>query len=253
VAPLPSRPANRPGNRWTDRGDRVRVRVSNRNVNWFNRDWYARHPGFRPPRWHYWNSRPYYYWWRPATWVGVTGWIAGSWGQPYYYDYGTSSCYYENNVVYIENEAVATADEWASSAEAIAAVEPPAASAEVEWMPLGTFALSSDEADRDPSVAMQLAVSKDGLISGTYFNSATDTALTITGGVDSQSQRAAWTVGDKQTTVFETGIYNLTDAQTPVLIHFPGGQTQQWLLVRLDAPEEQGEAAATSPAGVRLP
>jgi hypothetical protein len=36
----------------------------------------------------------------------------------------------------------------------------------------------------------------------------------------------------------ETGIYNLTKDTAPALVHFADGQTQQWLLVRLDEPKE---------------
>ena len=35
----------------------------------------------------------------------------------------------------------------------------------------------------------------------------------------------------------ETGIANLTKDATPALLHFANGQTQQWLLVRLEEPE----------------
>ena len=48
-------------------------------------------------------------------------------------------------------------------------------------------------------------------------------------------------IGNNKTKVFETGIYNLTRDQTPVLVHFPMGNTQQWLLVRIDKPKPQGE------------
>jgi hypothetical protein len=34
----------------------------------------------------------------------------------------------------------------------------------------------------------------------------------------------------------ETGIYNLTKDDAPALLHFSDGQTQQWLMVRLDEP-----------------
>jgi hypothetical protein len=40
----------------------------------------------------------------------------------------------------------------------------------------------------------------------------------------------------------ETGISNLTKDEAPALLQFVGGQTQQWLLARMEAPE--GEAAA---------
>jgi hypothetical protein len=35
----------------------------------------------------------------------------------------------------------------------------------------------------------------------------------------------------------ETGLSNLTKDEAPALIHFADGQTQQWLMIRLEAPE----------------
>jgi hypothetical protein len=35
----------------------------------------------------------------------------------------------------------------------------------------------------------------------------------------------------------ETGISNLTKDESPALIHFAEGQTQQWLMIRLEDPE----------------
>jgi hypothetical protein len=44
----------------------------------------------------------------------------------------------------------------------------------------------------------------------------------------------------------ETGIANLTEDSAPALIHFADGQTQQWLMVRLNEPStDKGE----SPSG----
>jgi hypothetical protein len=37
------------------------------------------------------------------------------------------------------------------------------------------------------------------------------------------------------------GIYNLTKAQTPVLVHFGNDWSQQWLLVRVEQPKQPGE------------
>jgi hypothetical protein len=54
--------------------------------------------------------------------------------------------------------------------------------------------------------------------------------------VDKESQRAAWGVQGKERPIIETGISNLTQDSAPALIHFADGQTQQWLLVRLDEP-----------------
>jgi hypothetical protein len=35
----------------------------------------------------------------------------------------------------------------------------------------------------------------------------------------------------------ETGISNLTKDETAVLVHFEDGTTQEWLLVRMDEPD----------------
>lgn len=102
-------------------------------------------------------------------------------------------------------------------------------------MPLGVFALVHEE-EGESDLFFQLAISKDGTISGTYHNTTTDETRPVQGSVDKQTQRAAWTVGDKKNTVVETGIYNLTQEETPVLIHFGDQQTQTWLMVRLEEP-----------------
>jgi uncharacterized protein (TIGR03000 family) len=52
--------------------------------------------------------------------------------------------------------------------------------------------------------------------------------------VDQNTQRASWVVGDQKTTVYDTGIANLTKHESPLLIHFGSERTQQWLLVRIN-------------------
>jgi hypothetical protein len=54
--------------------------------------------------------------------------------------------------------------------------------------------------------------------------------------VDKKNQRAAWTIGKTKDRVFEAGLYNLTQSEAPVLVHFGTEKTQQWLLVRVEQP-----------------
>ena len=61
----------------------------------------------------------------------------------------------------------------------------------------------------------------------------------IEGMIDKKSQRTAWSIEGKQWPIMETGISNLTEDTAPTLIHFEDGQTQQWLLVRLEEPESE--------------
>jgi len=45
-------------------------------------------------------------------------------------------------------------------------------------------------------------------------------------------------MGTNTTTVGETGIYNLTKDEAPVLIHIGRDKTEQWTLVRLKQPQQ---------------
>ena len=59
----------------------------------------------------------------------------------------------------------------------------------------------------------------------------------IQGSVDGKTQRAAWTIGDNTQVVSETGISNLTEDETEMLIHYGADRTEQWTLVRLEEPQ----------------
>jgi len=121
-------------------------------------------------------------------------------------------------------------------------VPPPASeeeAAEVEWMPLGTFAVATDKADVDPSRVVQLAVSKEGILSGTLYNTETDQAQSVQGQVDKDTQRVAMRIGESDDIIVESGLYNLTQEDAPVLVHFGADRVEDWLLVRLENPEEQ--------------
>jgi len=184
----------------------------------------------------------------------VASWFPWGWSQPTSYSYG-DNVYVQDDSVYYGEEAVATQQEYGEQAYAIAAtadeIAPaeaapdaaaPAAAGDGEWLSLGVFAMTQDGQDSgpEPNLYLQLAVSKEGMIAGTYFNSSTDQSTEIEGAVDKKTQRSAWTVGGKDWPVMETGIENLTKDEAPSLIHFADGQTQQWLLIRLEDPE--GEA-----------
>ncbi len=153
--------------------------------------------------------------------------------------------YYEGDTVYYGDEALCSAEEYAAQAQQIATAAPEP-DEQAEWMSLGVFALTqdaTDEAAPDPTLFLQLAVNKQGIIAGTFYDSATDTAKPIEGMVDKKSQRSAWTIVDASWPIMEAGIANLTQDTVPVLVHFEDGRTQQWLLVRLEEPKEAATAA----------
>ena len=110
-------------------------------------------------------------------------------------------------------------------------------------MPLGTFAVARNEQDVDPSSVMQLAVSQEGIVSGTLFNTSTDEAYTVQGQVDQETQRVAFRVGESEDLVLETGLYNLTQDEAAVLAHLGGEKVETWLFVRLEYSEEDEQAS----------
>ncbi len=204
------------------------------------RDYHPRHDFWKGhPNWSRWRwTRPY----RWATWGLVTGWLPWGWSEPVSYSYG-ANVYYEGDTVYYGENAVASADEYAQQAQAIAASAPQVDDA-VDWMPLGVFAVTQDgqKSGPPPTLFLQLAVNKQGIIAGTFQNTATEKSEPIEGMIDQKSQRSAWSIAGKQWPIMETGISNLTQDTTPVLLHFEDGQTQQWLLVRLEEPKEEAPA-----------
>lgn len=84
---------------------------------------------------------------------------------------------------------------------------------------------------------VQLATNQQGIIRGNHYNAINDVTQPIQGSVNNETQRAAWTIGDNSKVVSETGIHNLTDEETEMLVHYGADRTEQWTLVRLEEPE----------------
>ena len=239
----------------TDRRDTVSNNRADRidNIDQRKVDRYERHQQIRDqyksnhPRAAFWADNPYWARWRwnrPyrwATWAVLGSWFPWGWTSAASYSYG-DNIYYEGDTVYYGEEAVATSEEYATQAQTIAESAPQATDAE-EWMSLGVFALVQDgePSGPPPSLFLQLAVSKQGILSGTFHNSETEQTEVVEGAVDGQTQRSAWGIAGKDWPIMETGISSLTTDTAPALLHFADGQTQQWLMVRLEDPE--GEAA----------
>jgi hypothetical protein len=228
------RPAHLPAGQ---NAGQIRHNVQGRYDNLFSPQWWGDHPNMANAYWQNFGKNQL---WRHATWAALGGWVAGtSWDSPAYYNYG-EDIYYQDEQVYMNGKPVAAADEYYQQATTLAKSAPPAQESETEWLPLGVFAISKDQAS-DSNMVLQLAVEKDGVIGGTYYNTTTDIARPVRGMVDKKSQRAAWTFSDGKNTnvIMETGIFNLTQDQTEALVHFGKDKTQQCLMVRLDESKKQ--------------
>jgi len=190
-----------------------------------------------PQAHYYFHKNPVFWTW--ATFNTVSAFMPWNWGAPVYYDYGSGgNVYYEDDTVYANGEAI-PAETYAAQAEEIATTVPKVEEPEkMQWLPLGVFAMTAeDQPDTVPNMFIQLAVSKEGIIAGTYQNKSTGQAQALEGMVDGESQRAAWTIVDQDSPIIETGVSNLTQNEAPVLIHFDDGTTQQWILVRIENPD----------------
>lgn len=195
---------------------------------YFNRTWYAgRANAWVAPRWVV-GYNP----WTPPAW-GTLATFVGIKTAPIVYDYG-STVVINDNSVYVNGQVDTTATEYATQAAAIAnagrAVQPPQTD---EWQPLGVFGLIQPE-DTVAQRIFQLAVNAQGVLRGNYYDAVADSTTPVYGSIDQQSQRVAWSIGDKKDIVFESGLNNLTKDESTVLIHYGNDSTQQMLLVRLE-------------------
>jgi hypothetical protein len=207
------------------------VRTGFGYYNCFHPAWYAAHPGcWLAASWAVGAA------WRAPTYVDVSGFCGFPSDDPPDYDYGTTVVYQDNSV-YVNGQDAGTAQQFADQATAIATqgqtAEPPATD---DWQPLGVFALVQGD-DKTSNNIFQLAVNKDGIIRGNYYDGLMDSTTEVFGSIDKKTQRAAWTLGKKKDRVFEAGVYNLTQPQCPCLVHLGAQKTSQMLLVRVEQPK----------------
>jgi hypothetical protein len=200
--------------------------------NTFHGDWWRNHPGaWYAAGWGAWSA------WDAAPWGTIADWCDIS-SQPAYYDYGNNITYQDGDVYY-DDQDVGTAQYYAQTATTLADQGQEAnAPTTDQWRALGVFALVQGNATSSNNL-FQLAVDKQGTIRGNYYDGVMDTTTPVYGSVNKKNQRAAWTIGKSNDRVFDTGIYNLTKTQAPVLVHFGSDKTEQWLLVRMDQPKDE--------------
>jgi hypothetical protein len=211
----------------------------------FRGGWWSNHDRHRR-NWHHWDHfahrhhRPYYWWsWCPAP--RLTSWVTFGWTTPYYWDYGPGEyiyCY--DDVIYVNGVWFQPAPVYYQDTVVLAQRVPDwtaEQAAQVEWLPLGVFAVARDGV-ADSNVVVQLAVTKDSVIGGTVFNKATGATFAVQGTVDKDTQRAVWSYDDGTNgmIVMETSIYNLTQPEATGLVHYGPDNIQVIQLVRLEEP-----------------
>ena len=153
------------------------------------------------------------------------------------YDFG-STIVLQNNDVYVDGNDVTTAPVYAEQATMMAETgqqaTPPA---DTQWQPLGAFGKLVQGQETTSNNVFELAVNKNGIIRGNYYDGMMDTTTPkVYGSVQKSTQRVAWTIGKAKDRVFDAGLYNLTKAETPVLVHLGADRTEQMFLVRMKEP-----------------
>jgi len=198
---------------------------------YFTPAWYRTHTvAWVAPRWRVTNI------WVAPAWPAVSVYC-GVTAPAVVYDYG-SNVVIDDGTVYIDGDPAASAADYAAQAITLADAGQRSKPSSDEWQALGVFGLVQED-QKVANQIFQLAVNRDGLIRGNYYDAVADNTLPVYGSVDRRSQRAAWSIGDKKDTVFEAGLANLTQEQTTVLVHYGKERTQQMLLVRLEEPRDQ--------------
>lgn len=174
----------------------------------FTGAWYAEHPN----AWRY--THPYADWWVVAGAAGLGSWLG--------YSIAASSAT-------ATSTTTTTADATASASAATAAAPP----TDLEWMPLGVFAVAPQGTEQ-AHIYQQLAVSRKGELKGNSYDAVSDAVQPITGTIDRDSRKATWKVGTGAT--FETTLDALVT--TPSTVTMKAGSTSQtWDLVRMEKPE----------------
>jgi hypothetical protein len=222
-------------------GNQVRVNAGNRYTGACSNGVYRQGAVGGYPYYNGWNNQGPYYGWRPVTYAAFGTFLGATWAtaSPRYYAYGNGgNVYYENNVVYVDGQAAGTPEQYAQQSTALVAAAP-AQVTDTEWLPLGAFALTREGVD-DSQAMLELAVNKQGVLAGTYYNEATAVSRSLKGKLDQTSQRAAlgFADGKNAEVVLETGIYNLTQDEAPALLHQGPERSTPVLLVRLQAPAD---------------
>ena len=108
-----------------------------------------------------------------------------------------------------------------------------------EWLPLGVFAVIAEPNQTQTDKTVQLALNKEGVIRGNLHDTLSDKLMPVVGAVDKKTQRVAMKLEGNDAVVVETGLYNLTNDEVPVLVHFNADQHEDRTLIRLQQPEDQ--------------
>lgn len=118
---------------------------------------------------------------------------------------------------------------------------------DAKLLPLGVYSLAP-KGQHEASAMLQLSVSKDGVLRGSYYDLLSNQAHPVQGAVDKKTQRVAWTVGSNGKVLFETSLANLTQETGPLSVHYENGQSRQWTVARYEGAADEAADTVETPA-----
>ena len=104
-----------------------------------------------------------------------------------------------------------------------------------DWKALGVFGLA-EPGQTSSNMLLQLAINKDGVVRGNYLNQLTNEKSQVYGALDKKTHRISWTIGQNNSTVFDTNLADIANDDSQVLVHYGPDNTQKMALIRLPAP-----------------
>lgn len=175
----------------------------------FTRNWYKDHPN----AWHHHHDNDN---WQIATAAGVLGWLGWQNARPY------------NNQPVIVYDPVPVDQAYVGGQPGTVADINPA-----DWMTLGAYTLMTSSGDPGTRI-IELSVNKQGNIRGSYYDMITNSTNNVFGVIDQNNQQVRWTLDTNKQMTFATPLDQLTQPQGVVNVKLPGGQVQEWQLVRME-------------------
>jgi hypothetical protein len=185
----------------------------------FTPQWYAQHS----QAWQ--NTHPHADAWAAASVTAAAAWL----GTAYYPPTGSGGS--STTVIYEEAPAEPTLAEQSDAALANVAADPSAID-QSQWLALGVYTVATTP-QVAPTLMLQLAVDHGGNLRGVHYDGLTNSTHNLTGQVDRNTRRAAWSLESNPDAQFQAPLDVLLQPSGTVEVNLPTG-AQRWNLTRIE-------------------
>ena len=205
--------------------------ATSRPADLFSRTWWNEHKPSGASS-SYFTTKSSAIWWGATNWPTLARVFAIPGGtKPFAYVYDQNVTF-KSDLIYVNGQPISSYEDFVASSRKLANSFATKDN-DPNWIPFGTFALSTSVKTKTSDHAVQLVVDADGNIAGTYANWKNGTVESIHGRVDIDTQRVAFDIGGQANLTIETGLTNLTNDKVRVWAHLPNNHSQTWFLARM--------------------